>query len=150
MSERLSDDDLDRLDELEDAAAPGPWFAKVYIYGPSERVRVTSPSDDDEYNTADEVLVADAEFIAAAREALPALLAEVREHRAREVADERDRVALGTTPESVTDAGFAAISDWWAPGKSDAYATVLVPALVETITDAAYAATRRFLEADDE
>jgi len=54
-----------------DAATPGPWYAELggYVYRDSEDDR-----DDDEEALVDAGTMADAAFIAAAREALPALL----------------------------------------------------------------------------
>ena len=74
MSDRLTDAELDRLEELHVAATPGVWRP--------EGADVSADIGDVCYD-ADDI---DAETIAAAHNALPALLAEVREHRAREAA----------------------------------------------------------------
>ncbi len=85
MTERLTDERLVELEALAEVATPGPWSR---TFGPREPSRVWASDDDAEplavlggYVEGTDS-VADAEFIAAAREALPALLAEVREHRA--------------------------------------------------------------------
>lgn len=44
-------------------------------------------------------------------------------------------------PESVTDAAFASQADWYVPGTGDGHAMVLVPAFIESVTEAAYRAT---------
>lgn len=74
MSDRLTDAELDRLEELHAAATRGPWL--------SDGADVTSDAGDVCYDADD----CDAYYIASAHNALPALLAEVRECRAREAA----------------------------------------------------------------
>ena len=81
MSDRLTDEDLDLLEGLHVAATPGPWRWR------GSGVRADAG---DVCCGADGI---DAGTIAAAHNALPALLAEVREHRAREAAH---RAALDT------------------------------------------------------
>lgn len=63
-----------------DAATPGPWKAEPYVFGVLEdgRIRVTSSSDSGIYNTAEDVLPADAVFIAAAPTDTARLLAAVK------------------------------------------------------------------------
>ena len=86
MSDRLTDEYLDQLDALRSEATPGPWEADrrggvtAIFEGMTE---VISESSDQVH----------ADLIADAHNALPALLAEVREHRAREAAR---RAALDT------------------------------------------------------
>jgi hypothetical protein len=76
---------MNQLDEIEaraNAATEGPWEAAVYEYGMQDgRIRVTSPSDSGLYNLAEDVLPADAAFIAHARTDIPALLDTVREQQ---------------------------------------------------------------------
>jgi hypothetical protein len=66
----------EELRRLEQGATKGPWSAEPYLidseYG---RLRITSPSDGNHYNTAEAIQAADAEFIAAARNQLPSILA---------------------------------------------------------------------------
>ena len=74
----MSELDLDRLEALPTAASPGPWRTD-----PSERVETRPPNTYDVWRpfvgcVAENLTFADAEFIAAAREAVPALIAEVR------------------------------------------------------------------------
>ena len=80
MSDRLTDAELDRLEEARSLATiPGPWAADgamVVSMGDGIFPRYCHFAQDD----------TDAYYIAAAHNALPALLAEVREHRAREAA----------------------------------------------------------------
>lgn len=97
MTEHMSDDDLARGESLAEEATPGPWYASPYWRGnPSDgptlhTIRSRSNADDPRvtYEIAqtdyDEAGWRDAEFIAFARAALPALIAEVREYRAGEV-----------------------------------------------------------------
>lgn len=91
MTDRLSDADLDRADELAAKATPGPWVCHVGAYR-SEIADYTGayiPGVADEFVTEHDgdsppLNVEDAEFIAFGRDALPRLVAEVREHRERE------------------------------------------------------------------
>lgn len=71
---------LDEIQERADKATEGPWEVEKYYYASPfyERVRVTSATDDDDFNTANEVLPADAEFIAHAREDVPKLAGVIR------------------------------------------------------------------------
>lgn len=70
MSDRLTDAELDALEELHAAATPGAWRP--------EGADVSADAGDVCYDADD----TDAYYIASAHNALPALLAEVREHRA--------------------------------------------------------------------
>ena len=57
--------DLTQLREVAEEATPGPWEAKPYLYGVQDgRIRVTSPSDDNEYNLVETVLPENAAHIA--------------------------------------------------------------------------------------
>jgi hypothetical protein len=84
--EPLSQDELAQLEALVIAASPGPWkaFAGPGIGGPDF---ISLGGDDDEqpdmyvlHDTAP-APVADLDFIAAARNAVPRLIAEVRRQR---------------------------------------------------------------------
>ncbi len=91
MTERLSDERLAELEALAEVATPGPWECVVRDYYNTDiggYRGATIPGIAPDYEPMPDVhpafdSVADAEFIAASRAALPALLAEVREYRAR-------------------------------------------------------------------
>ena len=70
----MTEEELARIEALANAATPGPWET----YG-SDRYgwRVDGPPDTDEGRISEE----NARFIAAARDAVPALVAEVRRLR---------------------------------------------------------------------
>lgn len=88
----ITDDKLREWEELADKATPGPWqacngysFPGAVIEGISEQHKVDVVVDDgsyDEWGTGVQKKE-DASFIAASREAVPALIAEVRELRAK-------------------------------------------------------------------
>ena len=62
MTEKL---DLAQLRGVAEEATPGPWEAKPYLYGVRDgRIRVTSPSDGNEYNLVETVLPENAAHIA--------------------------------------------------------------------------------------
>lgn len=86
MTDRLTDAEMDRLEGLHAAATPGQWESDVWgdVTANSEVGPVVISVFSHRMN---------GELIAAARNALPALIAEVREHRAREAAH---RAALDT------------------------------------------------------
>jgi len=88
-------DELARIRQRAEAATKGPWKAKPYwIYDSLDsRVRVTSPTDGDDHNTAEMVLLKDAEFIAHARTDIPRLLGALDAVLA--LADEWNTLALG-------------------------------------------------------
>lgn len=102
MSQRVTDNrehtealDLDALRKLCDEATSGPWEVRIDRYDP---VVVGAGSnwphgDDDAYATA--YRLADAKFLAAARSAIPALIAEVdRLHQQiRALAQEFDEIS---------------------------------------------------------
>lgn len=111
----LTDDQLAAWQALCDAATPGPWvrehptepmltdWACVYTTNPRFLLRVHLPLNLDafrgshewgtpEYHRGPEQPAADADFIAAARKAMPALIAEVRRLRAA-LAAETERCA---------------------------------------------------------
>lgn len=103
--------DLDELERLEREATPGPWE----WYGISlkaGRVEVLGPGESDSfgYGTID-VADADQDLIAAARNALPELIAELRTLRARVDEMERDldacRVDLVEAQHTVGEGWFA-------------------------------------------
>ena len=75
---------LDAIQARVDAATPGPWKAEPYQLGNNSdgRMRVTSPNDLGIYNTAEDVLPNDAEFIAHARTDIQALLVLARKQQA--------------------------------------------------------------------
>ena len=89
MDEPLSDQELDELEALTEAAAPAPWVA--FIEGPGvagdSMIRLDRLGDfpPDMYITRDGEIApsADIRFIAAARNFMPRLLAEVRRRRGR-------------------------------------------------------------------
>jgi hypothetical protein len=76
----MTDAELDALEKLAAAATPGPWTIQfttmsTRVYGPPESFVCGMPAIDDP------TVEPDAHFIAAAREAVPALIAEVRRLR---------------------------------------------------------------------
>jgi hypothetical protein len=79
----LTDSDLQELERLCIEASPAPWVASVegrdHTSGDSV-ILIGDPREDDMYVTRDSGMAsaADLDFIAAARNALPRLLAEVR------------------------------------------------------------------------
>lgn len=91
MTDRLSDEDLDRLAELELAATDGPWVAEVWPVVRSMRAgrrtegEVSVISSDGLYGVMEGP---DAEFIAEMRNAAPALIERVKTAEA-----ERDALA---------------------------------------------------------
>jgi hypothetical protein len=95
----LSEAELDALEALERAATPGEWWHGEQFVGDDDYQAILSgapvPEDAPNYAqpdvVADDVGLADAIFITAARNALPALLASLRASREREA---RYRAAL--------------------------------------------------------
>ncbi|MCX3064240.1 hypothetical protein [Streptomyces beihaiensis] len=109
--EPVTDEELDELDELAQAATPGPWFVRhlddehamnlVAVstmpdtglgerwphFDHRETVAATLVQSPRYVDTADERWDENARFIAAAREAVPRLLAEIRRLRAQPWAD---------------------------------------------------------------
>ncbi len=65
----MTDEELDHLEALANAATEGPWTWDTYIVRADGRPIITADS------------AMDARFIAASREAVPALIAEVRRLR---------------------------------------------------------------------
>ena len=63
-----------------------------------------------------------------------------------EISRTRDLEYPDYVPESVTDAAFASQADWWKPGDGDGHAVVLVPTLIESVTEASYRATLAHLK----
>jgi hypothetical protein len=93
--------DLDHLAELERAATPGEWHASTSGYSVRDESGDVLADLRAKSIGGIEAMVANGELIAAARNALPALLAELRASRAvvaaaREAADHRKRSDLGT------------------------------------------------------
>lgn len=96
MSDRLTDEELDRLEGLHAAATPGPWKPSEYgsaneIDGDgAHAVLEGGPVNCMAYcyggSSVVEFSEEDHAVTIAAHNALPALLAELREHRAREAA----------------------------------------------------------------
>ena len=99
MTDRLTDEDLAELERLEKAATPGPWFqgkdmpdggvcARIHYgkdpytgksLGRGDACLIEAlPGDDGVFEEA-----ADGALVRAARNALPKLLSELREHRHR-------------------------------------------------------------------
>lgn len=80
LPEQISEDGLDNLDGLAAASIYGPWHhANGTVSGPNHRAIA------DVWEA--EGLTQNGEFIAAAREAVPLLVAEVRWWRARDMAE---------------------------------------------------------------
>ena len=103
--EPLSDEELDELDELAQAATPGPWFVRVLDdehamnlvavsttpdtgigerwphFDHREIVAATLVQQPRYVDAADERWDENAQFIATAREAIPRLVAEIRSLR---------------------------------------------------------------------
>jgi hypothetical protein len=98
--------DRDELRAKAEAATPGPWLAKDYMYSGrvEDRVRVTSPSDSDEFNLAEGVLREDAEYIAAVS---PDVVLALLDERAASPSDEEREALIDTLQDS---------SNWWHNG----------------------------------
>lgn len=79
--ERISDEDLAALEKLCAEATPGPWVRRLSAYVTSEHDD-RKIADTETYMRTREKQDANADFISAARTALPALLEEVRRARA--------------------------------------------------------------------
>lgn len=76
--------DIADLREKLAGATPGPWAALDYLYGGFDdygRVRIIDAADSLDDNIAESVLPADAVLVAAAVNALPALLDEIERLR---------------------------------------------------------------------
>lgn len=96
VAEPLTDAELSAIDARANAATPGPWAAEPYQLPPG-RTRAGSPQGRvhaDWFPIAAHVFLCDGAFIAAAREDVPRLLAEVQRLRARAEAAEQEREAL--------------------------------------------------------
>lgn len=82
----MTDAELQRLERLEKAATPGPWTATSHIGGFGFSGPLTFYSVTNEYSGKDSPIWLESEdnvrFIAAARNALPELIAEIRRLRA--------------------------------------------------------------------
>ncbi|MEW2079530.1 hypothetical protein ACFZAG_38990 [Streptomyces sp. NPDC012403] len=109
--EPLTDDELDELDELVQAATPGPWFVRNLddeyamnlvavgttpdtglgerwpAFDHREIVAATLVQQPRYVDTADARWDENAQFIATAREAVPRLIAEIRRLRAQSAAE---------------------------------------------------------------
>lgn len=85
-AERLSDAELARLDQLLADASPAPWVASIegrdHTSG-EDVILIGDPREEDMYVSRDSApaSAADLDLIAAARNSLPALIAEVRRAR---------------------------------------------------------------------
>ncbi len=79
----MTDEELDRLQALADAATPGEWQASSVIAGmvTEEHSGWIAHCPRGSYKETEQLAVQDAAFIAAARAAVPALIAEVRRLR---------------------------------------------------------------------
>ena len=64
---------LDQIKARVEGHSATPWQVKPYLFSDDRRVRVTSPDDGPDYNTAEDVLPANAELFAAAPKLLAAL-----------------------------------------------------------------------------
>lgn len=64
---------LDQIKARVEGHSATPWQVEPYLHSMYDRVRVTSPDDGPDFNTAEDVLPADAELIAAAPKLLAAL-----------------------------------------------------------------------------
>lgn len=91
MSQRITDSYLSELERLGDAAAPGPWTAdhtradveSYAVIHPTGTVCIESEDQPGDFDQElRDLMAADFAFIAAARVAIPALVAEVRRLRA--------------------------------------------------------------------
>lgn len=71
------------LRRLAEAATKGPWTAKEPAFAPGIKARVFGPTYKGKFEGQETMAVPDADFIAAARNALPELLDEVERLRAR-------------------------------------------------------------------
>ena len=106
----MTQQELDALRALADAATPGPWEEVVtegewWLTGPDIFQDAVMRIDDAELSQAD------AAFIAAARVAVPALIAEVERLQAALLQMELERQAwavIQTQPEPLDDAGLIA------------------------------------------
>ena len=85
MDEPLSNDELDKLEALSVAATPGPWVANIEERGGLAGESMIqlglpgdSPSDMYVYHDRETAPSADLDFIAAARNSMPRLIAEIR------------------------------------------------------------------------
>lgn len=83
MTDRAVALDLDAIEAVANAATPAPWEAYYTVHGDPYVAQQGRPKFGVVVSTApDDYGRADAEFIAASREAVPALIAEVRRLRA--------------------------------------------------------------------
>jgi hypothetical protein len=90
MDEPLSDDELDRLEALTVAASPSPWVANIEERGGlagQSMIQLGLPGDFPPdmyvYHDRETAPAADLDFIAAARNFMPRLIAEIRRSRSR-------------------------------------------------------------------
>lgn len=86
----LTPDDLARIEELAEEATPGPWAVNEH-YGAFRDREVRAGEMSYDPLIAKEMLPGDATFIAAARTAVPTLVAGVRSLQARVTELERER-----------------------------------------------------------
>ena len=90
MDDPVTDEELAELEALTDAATPGPWIANLESeggLGGDSMIELGIPGDfpPDMYVFHDRRIAPDGDlrFIAAARNYMPRLLAELRERRSR-------------------------------------------------------------------
>jgi hypothetical protein len=81
MTQRISDDELDRLEQLAASSTSAPWKSFIEGRDHDSGSSFISTQGEDRYLTG--ATEADQDFIAAARNALPDLLDELRKSRAR-------------------------------------------------------------------
>lgn len=88
MAEPLSDEELDTLELLSTTASPAPWFAWLESEGVAGQSMIAInlpgdfPPDMYVYHDGETAPDADLRFIAAARNLVPRLIAELRARRA--------------------------------------------------------------------
>jgi len=107
----LSEAELDALEALERAATPGEWWHGEQFVGDDDYQAILSgapvPEDAPDYAQpdviADDVRLADAIFISAARNALPALIASLRASREREARLRGFVMYIATQEQASTD-----------------------------------------------
>lgn len=86
--DELSDEDLERIERLAEAATPGPWFSYVIGRDPEAVSNCIELGSCNELGSFKSIelsggAAADQDFIASARQDVPRLLTEVRKLRAR-------------------------------------------------------------------
>ena len=107
MTDPLTDAYLDAIEQRANAATKGPWemYRPHHASGFHSVIGGAGGTD----NLADDVLEADAEFVAHARSDVPALVAEVRRLRAMEQRVRRARSATSTASTTRSDRIYEAL-----------------------------------------